>query len=95
VTPTDFEFFEENGYYEDYPGVFIPCEDIENLQPLIYTLYNKGILNSETPFLMKNVPEDMMEILNDPDYFNETELFGITLTRSQLKQLERPTDELL
>lgn len=95
MTPTDFEFLEDNGYYEDYPGVFIPCENVENLQLLIYALYDKRILNSKSPFLMKNVPENIMDILNDSDYFNETEILGITLTKNQLKQFERLTEELL
>ena len=82
------------------PGVFIPCEDLETLQILIYELFDKEVLEDEETFLLKNVPGNMLEILADPDYFNreedeEQEVCGIVLVRGDTKFLDKCLDEML
>lgn len=85
----------EDNFLNDYPGILIPCEDIESLQKLILLLYEGRILKKDETFLLKNVPDNILEILNTDDYFETTELAGIKLNKGQLKHLEKPTEELL
>lgn len=89
---------EDDGDFEHLdgsPGIFIPCEDLEALQELIYTLYDEEILDGETSFILKNVPDNILEILNDPDYFDSVEVCGIRLKKGSLKLLEKSNDDLL
>lgn len=91
----DGEESDEDNYLNDYPGILIPCEDLESLQILILLLYECRILDGDSAFLLKNVPENILEILNTDGYFKETEFAGIKMLKGQLKQLEVPTEQLL
>lgn len=82
-------------YLGECPGIFIPCEDVEALQGLIYALYDNGVLNDETAFILKNAPDNMLEILNNPDFFSEVEILGIVVKGGDLKLLEVNTNDLL
>lgn len=85
----------EDNFLRNYPGILIPCENIESLQKLILLLYERRILERNETFLLKNVPDNILEILNTDSYFETTELAGIKLNKGQLKFLEKPTKELL
>ncbi|MFA6335992.1 MAG: hypothetical protein WCX48_10680 [Bacteroidales bacterium] len=86
---------DEDDLLEDCPGILIPCGSIEDLQKLVYLLFDKSILESGNTFCLKNVPKNMNEILNTPEYFEETEVFGFRLLKGRLKDLEKPTKDLL
>lgn len=77
------------------PSITIRCEDVESLQALIYTLYDNGILNGESSFMLENVPDNILEILNDPMYFEPVSIAGIIVRKGEVKQIEIPTDKLL
>jgi hypothetical protein len=80
---------------EGYPGILIPCYSVEDLQKLTLLLYEEGILGKNSAFLLKNVPDNMLEILNYPEYFDEITFSGIEMIKGQLKKLEVPTEDLL
>ena len=80
--------------FEQSPGIFIPCEDLESLKGLILELYNAGILTDES-WEAVNVPDNFQEIMNDPSYFEKGELCGVTYRRKGVKGLERRTEDLL
>ena len=86
---------DSNDSLEGYPGIFIPCCCIADLQKLTLLLYEEGILGEDSSFLLKNVPENILEILNYPEYFDEIIFCGIEMTKGQLKMLEVPTEDLL
>lgn len=88
----------DDGEVEDLlacPGVFIPCESLEALQELIYDLYDSGVLQGDETYLLRNVPDTMIEILNDPDYFLTEEICGIRLLKGEVVLLEKKTEDLL
>lgn len=80
--------------FEQSPGIFIPCEDLESLKGLILELYNAGILTDES-WQAVNVPDNFLEIMNDPSYFEKGELCGVTYRMKGVKVLERRTEDLL
>ena len=86
---------ELDAFLEDTPGILIPCESIKALQQLIYLLYDYEILDGEVSFLLKNVPENILEILDDEEYFDKVEVCGILMEKGQAKDLEVKLEELL
>lgn len=88
----DDDFFE---YLNKCPGVLIPCESVEDLQGLIYMLFDSEILDDDTSFLLKNVPDNMTEILNNPGYFDTVEICGIIMDKETAKLLEKNIEDLI
>lgn len=86
---------DEDDFLDSYPGLLIPCEDIEELQQLIYELFDIGILDGDSTFMVKNAPDNIFEILNTPEYFEETEVCGLKTIKGNLKLLERNPQDLL
>lgn len=86
---------DEDDFLYDSPGILIPCEDLKSLKQLILLLYRKHIFDGDSAFLLKNVPDDIFNILNNDMYFEEVEVIGIKMVRGQLLGLEIPTEELL
>jgi len=80
--------------FEDLPGIFIPCENLKALKELILELYNKGIITNET-WDAVNVPDNFLEIMNDPSYFETGELCGFIYRKKGAKDLERLNEDLL
>jgi hypothetical protein len=91
----DEDDWDEDSYLEECPGIMIPCGSVEDLQKLVYLLFDKNILESGATFCLKNVPENIYDILNTPEYFEETEVCGFRLLKGRLKDLEKPTKDLL
>ena len=79
---------------EDLPGILIPCENLKALKELILELYNAGILNDES-WEAVNVPDNFLEIMNDPSYFETGELCGVIYRKKGAKELERLTEDIL
>lgn len=91
----DEDDWDEDEFLEDHPGILIPCGSVEDLQQLVYLLFDKEILEGGTTFCLKNVPENIYDILNNPEYFEETEVCGMHIVKGHLKDLEVPTKDLL
>lgn len=58
-------------------------------------MFRAGILHDNRAYFIKNVPENMTDILNDPFYFEPIEISGIKMRHGDLKYLERNTEDLL
>ena len=80
--------------FGDSVGIFIPCEDLQSLKCLILELYKKKILTDEN-YMCCNVPENFLEIMNDPTYFDTVELCGFVARKRELKKLDMKTEEML
>ncbi|MFA7171308.1 MAG: hypothetical protein WC180_04915 [Candidatus Paceibacterota bacterium] len=91
----DEDDWDEDDFLEERPGILIPCGSLEDLQQLVYLLFDKEILEKEDTFCLKNVPMNIYDILNTPEYFEQTEVCGFRILKGHLKDLENPTVDLL
>lgn len=79
---------------EQLPGILIPCENLIALKELIFELYNVGILTDES-WEAVNVPDNFLEIMNDPSYFETGEICGVIFRKRGAKVLEQRNKDLL
>ena len=79
---------------EELPGILIQCEDLQALKELVLKLYDKDILKEES-YILKNVPENILDILNDHSYFETVDICGIKTVKGKVKSLEINTEDLL
>ncbi|MFA7171320.1 MAG: hypothetical protein WC180_04975 [Candidatus Paceibacterota bacterium] len=91
----DEDDWDEDDFLEERPGILIPCGSLEDLQQLVYLLFDKEILEKGDTFCLKNVPMNIYDILNTPEYFEQIEVCGFRILKGHLKDLEKPTVDLL
>jgi hypothetical protein len=83
---------------DNLPAIQIPCEDIQALKTLVLDLYDKGILVGENygcSIKFVNCPENIEDILNDPEYFKTKKIKGIVIPKRNLKMIEQNREDLL
>jgi hypothetical protein len=80
---------------DNYPTLVIPCENLKSLQYLVLTLVKKKIITDDTTFKLLNVPEEIEDILNDPEYFKPVNVLGFRTVKGKVRELEQKTEELL
>jgi O-glycosyl hydrolase len=80
---------------DDSPSLLIPCENLKSLQSLVLTLVKKKIITDDTTFKLLNVPEEIEDILNDPEYFKPVNVLGFHTIKGKVRELEQKTEELL
>lgn len=80
---------------DNCPGIFIPCENLEVLQSLVFELFEKRILNDDITFRLTNVPEDIFDMLNDPLYFEPLYVCGFEIKRGKINKIKCKNEDLL
>jgi len=76
---------------DECPTLCIPCDPIKNLIKLVDILYELKILTDESIYF-KNCPQNIVDMLNKPDFFEPVEIGGIKAVKGQT---EINTDKLL
>jgi hypothetical protein len=82
-------------YLDDLPGIFIPCENLEALKDLLIAIRDAEILVDGECFKLYNVPENILDIWKDPEYFEVVDILGIKMFRGDSLEFDKTLDDLL